>query len=167
MEINQTTDYAIRVVMDLALQGRGQRVISAQIARRQGIPRDYISKVLSTLSRAGIVATLPGRAGGVQLRRPPASLTVREVLEAMEGPLALNRCLVRRGECPRDQSCPVHRFWARTQKELTRMLQAATIADLLPDSPGHGKRTAKTFRKSRKSTGKMPVERMGETPMPR
>jgi Rrf2 family protein len=141
MEINRTTDYAIRVVMDLALQGRGQRITSAQIARRQEIPRDYISKVLVSLSRAGIVATLSGRAGGVQLLRPPASLSVLEVLEAVEGPLTLNRCLTRKGECPRDRSCTVHWFWARTQKGLARMLQATTIAGLLSGGRGPGKNT--------------------------
>ncbi len=147
MEINRTTDYAIRVVMDLALQGPGRRVTSAQIARRQGIPRDYISKVLSTLSRAGIVATLSGRAGGVRLLRPPASLTVLEVLEAMEGPLTLNRCLARKGECPRDRSCQVHLFWARTQKELTRMLQAATIAGLLAWTRSPAKKRTQASRR--------------------
>jgi Rrf2 family protein len=148
MEINRTTDYAIRVVMDLALQGRDRRVTSADIARRQEIPRDYISKVLVTLSRARIVATLPGRGGGVQLLRPPASLSVLEVLEAVEGPLTLNRCLARKGECPRDRSCAVHDFWARTQKGLAQMLQAATIAGLLSRTRGHGKNTTQASGKT-------------------
>ncbi|MCG3181918.1 MAG: HTH-type transcriptional regulator IscR [Phycisphaerae bacterium] len=133
MEITRTTDYAVRVVLDLAIRlPSGQRVTSGQIARRQGIPPGYVPKVMQSLSRAGILATLPGRTGGVQLLRDPKELTVLEVVEAMEGPVALNRCLIRKGECPRDVICTVHKVWARAQESLTNVLAGATIASLIP-----------------------------------
>lgn len=139
MEINRTTDYALRVVMHLARHGPRGRVTSARIAAEQGIPPDYVPKVLQALGRAGIVATVPGRFGGVHLSRLPGKLTVLDVVQAMEGPVLLNRCLVRKGECPRDRLCPVHRLWARAQEGLVRTLRAATIAGLLRDGPGRNR----------------------------
>ena len=76
MEINRTTDYAVQVALHLAAGTRGQRVTSAHIARGKGIPLNYVPKIRQTLGRAGILTTRPGRTGGVQLLRPPETLTV-------------------------------------------------------------------------------------------
>lgn len=132
MEISSTTDYAVRAVLHLALHGPEGRVTADQIAAQQAIPRDYLPKVLRTLARAGIVAGSPGRSGGMKLCRPPESLTVLDIVEAMEGPVSLNRCLRRPGECPRDGFCPVHKLWERAQADLLKTLRAATVASLLP-----------------------------------
>ncbi|MCY2932067.1 MAG: Rrf2 family transcriptional regulator [Planctomycetota bacterium] len=129
MEISLTTDYAVRAVLHLAASPG--RVTAGQIARDQNIPRSYVPKVLQALARAGIVAGSSGRGGGVRLCRDPDGLSVLEIVQAMEGPVALNRCLVRPGECPRDMTCPVHRMWARAQEDLLKTLGDTTVADLL------------------------------------
>lgn len=129
MEISRTTDYAVRAVLHLA--AAPGRVTAGQIAREQGIPRTYVPKVLQALARAGIVAGSPGRGGGVKLCRAPESLSVLDVVQAMEGPVTLNRCLLRPGECPRDTACSVHRMWARAQEGLLKTLGETTVASLL------------------------------------
>lgn len=135
MEISHTTDYAVRAVLHLAIHGPEGRVRAADIAAEQAIPPDYLPKVLRTLARAGIVAGSPGRSGGVRLLRSPERLTILQIVEAMEGPVILNRCLSRRGECPRDSFCPVHPIWRAAQTNLIRTLRDATVASLLPKTP--------------------------------
>lgn len=131
MEINRTTDYAVRVVLHLAAAEAGSRVRASDIAAAQGIPLDYVPKVLQALARSGILATTSGRTGGVRLIKSPQRITLLDIVEAMEGPIALNRCMVRKGECPRDQRCPVHPLWAKAQAGLVKTLREATIAGLL------------------------------------
>lgn len=131
MEISRTTDYAVRAVLHLAASAGQERVTAEQIARDQGIPRTYVPKVLQALSRAGIVVGSAGRGGGVRLCRTPEDLSVLDIVQAMEGPVTLNRCLVRPGECPRDKACTVHRVWERAQSDLLETLRHTTIASLL------------------------------------
>ena len=149
MEISRTTDYAVRAVLHLAARAGQSRVTAGQIAREQGIPRTYVPKVLQSLARAGIVACSAGRGGGVRLCRAPESLSVLEIVQAMEGPVRLNRCLLRPGECPRDRACPVHRMWARAQNDLLKTLGETTIARLLrPGGRTHaGKRKTPSPRR--------------------
>ena len=131
MEITRTTDYALRAALHLAAHRDKTAVSSLDIAREQSIPPAYVSKVLQTLARAGIVTSTRGRNGGARLRRPPEATTVLDIVEAMEGEILLNRCLIRRGECPRDLACPVHTLWGEARDDLTRKLRSVTLADLV------------------------------------
>jgi DNA-binding IscR family transcriptional regulator len=78
----------------------------------------------------------------VSLARDPATITLRQMIQAVEGPIYLNRCLVRRGECPRDTICPVHPVWARIQAALLRELDAVTARDLAAAPAPAGARPA-------------------------
>ncbi|HUS90703.1 MAG TPA: Rrf2 family transcriptional regulator [Phycisphaerae bacterium] len=128
MLITRTADYALRAVIHLADAGADRPVAAAEIARAQGIPPDYVAKVLGALARAGLVTCLPGRGGGARLLRRPAEISVLEVVEAVDGPVLLNRCLLREGECPRDRSCAAHGFWKATQQSLLRTLARAKVS---------------------------------------
>ncbi len=103
MRLSRHAHYAIRAMLDLA-QHPSTR--SADIARRQRIPGTYIARVVYGLSRAGILRTYRGPNGGVRLVKPPSAVTLREVIAATEGPLAINLC-VAWGDCPCSQPCPV------------------------------------------------------------
>jgi Rrf2 family transcriptional regulator, iron-sulfur cluster assembly transcription factor len=131
MEINRTTDYAVRAVLYLALQEPGRIIPAAQIARAHSIPPIYIPKVLQALSRAGIVKTSPGRYGGVVLLIKPEKLSLLDVVQAMEGRILLNRCLLRKRECPRDVRCPVHRIWIQVRQDLEEKLGRTKISMLI------------------------------------
>jgi len=130
MQITQTADYAIRTVVYLALHRNDGPVAAANIAREMIIPADYISKVVQALSRAGLVESIPGRNGGARLVRDPADLSMLEIIEAVDGPVALTRCVLRPGACPRDSYCIVHDFWKSTQKTLVSVLSGAKISDI-------------------------------------
>ena len=130
MLINMTTDYAVRVVLNLAARESAGLVTSADIAREESIPPTYIPKILQALSRAGILVTYPGRTGGARLLRAAKDISVFDVVQAMERNVALNRCLLREGECPRDRICAAHGVWQEAQDQLHRTLKQANIAEL-------------------------------------
>lgn len=131
MQLTLKGDYAVRVVVDLAGQPAGATVRTEELGRRTGVPRAYLSKIIQALAHAGLVRTQRGTRGGIALLEEPRAITLRRVIEAVEGPIYLNRCLIRPGLCPRDSFCPVHPVWGRVQQILIRELDSVRIADLL------------------------------------
>ena len=130
MQLTLEGDYAVRVVVDLAAQPRDATVKSRDLCLRSGVPRAFLSKIVQALARAGLVRTRRGTLGGVALLRAPRTISLRDVIEAVEGPIYLNRCLIRAGFCPRDRSCPVHPVWARIQALVSRELESVCVEEL-------------------------------------
>jgi Rrf2 family protein len=135
VRLTRQADYAVRVLVDLAACSAGAVVPRARIPERQDVPAAYLAKIVQALARAGLVRTLAGAGGGVSLAAPPAHITLRQAIEAVEGPIELNRCAMRAGACPRDRFCPVHPVWLRLQALVTRELDAVTIASLVRAVP--------------------------------
>ena len=131
MHLTREGDYAIRVLVDLAGRPRGDRVRTEDLTATTGVPRAYLAKIVRALARADLVLTRQGSRGGVSLVEDPARITLRRMVEAIEGPLHVNRCLIRPGECPRDLVCAVHPVWARVQAVLIRELEAVRLQDLV------------------------------------
>jgi len=130
MRLTREGDYAIRVLVNLAGRAPGDVVRTEDLTVTTGVPRAYLAKIVRALARAHLVLTRPGPGGGVSLGEDPTRITLRRMVEAIEGPLAMNRCLVRAGECPRDTFCAVHPVWARIQSVLIRELEAVRLQDL-------------------------------------
>jgi Rrf2 family protein len=130
MEISRRTDYGVRVILDLAALPASQRVSTQEIAVRQSIPSPFLAKIISQLSLAGLVTTYRGAGGGVTLGRPASEITLLQVIEALEGPIRLNRCVIEPDACPRNSHCPVHSIWAKAQAELTSLLRVTTFDSL-------------------------------------
>jgi Rrf2 family protein len=102
------------------------REISAEMA----IPRTFASQILGDLVHAGIAVSSPGRAGGHRLARPPGEVSVAEVIEAAEGPLASERCALREGPCRWTEVCPLHETMTMATASLREVLAASTLAML-------------------------------------
>lgn len=130
MEISRRGDYGVRVILDLATLPQNGRATTQEIAARQKIPMPFLAKIISQLSMAGLVVTQRGATGGVELARPAEEINLLQVIEALEGPIRLNRCTLEPGLCSRDQHCPVHDIWARAQTHLTDLLSRTTFAEL-------------------------------------
>ncbi|MHB8858121.1 MAG: RrF2 family transcriptional regulator [Thermoleophilia bacterium] len=130
MQLTRQADYAIRALLHLSSQEPGNVVQTKEIASSEGIPEKYLPTIMRTLARAGLVRTLRGNQGGVLLARQPDEINLREVIEAIEEPIVLNRCLRDEGECDREASCPVHPVWDRIQQALIDRLESTTFADL-------------------------------------
>ncbi len=131
MQISRRGDYSIRAMIDIASQPAGTLVLTHEIAQRQDIPRAFLVKIISRLTQAGLLRAYRGAAGGVSLSCPPEQVNVLEVIEAVEGPIHLNRCLIRAGECPRDKSCAMHLVWIKAQRQLVELLRSTRLSDLV------------------------------------
>ncbi len=92
MRLSTQTDYAVRTVFELAQREPGAVVQTRDIAAAQGLPEGYLAKVIQSLVRAGVLHSSRGTGGGVSLARPRAEISVRDVFEAIDGPLELHRC---------------------------------------------------------------------------
>lgn len=128
--ISRETDYAARVLLHLALQPPDARTTAQQIAQERLIPRALARRVVTRLAAANLILTSRGSEGGISLARPASEISLLEVVEAMEGPLALNRCAVEPGACPLEPTCTVHVAWMRARAVIRTHLQAITFDQL-------------------------------------
>lgn len=138
LKINRQTDYAVRVLLALAKRGEGTRLSSATIQREMLIPKALMSRIVAQLSRYGLINTFPGREGGLMLPRSASEITLRDVVEAFEGPILLSECLQVKGEddCPFQSNCPVRSKWGRVQVVMLREMAAITFESLAQDALG-------------------------------
>ncbi len=123
-------DYAVRAMVDLARHHGAGRRKTREIAEAMDIPQRYLTQILASLVRDGLLAAVAGPDGGYSLARPPAEVTLLEVVEAAEGPIALDQCVLRGGPCDWEDACPLHAAWARAQGALVGELAGTTFAEL-------------------------------------
>ncbi|MBN2205147.1 MAG: Rrf2 family transcriptional regulator [Thermoleophilia bacterium] len=129
MKLSTQADYAVRAVFELAKRGPGHVVHTDEIAAAQRIPSSGLAKVIRELARAEVVRTQRGNRGGVMLARPAGEVTVREVYEAVEGPITLCRCRATLEPCA-ETPCDTHDFWSSVEALLTGELEQTTFAAL-------------------------------------
>jgi Rrf2 family protein len=114
----------------LACQPAGQVVASRQVAQAMEIPQQFLGKIAQVLGRAGILEIGQGSRGGLSLARPPKEITLLMVVEAAEGELTLNQCLLHSHDCGRSGMCAVHRVWDEARQALRGVLGKANFAAL-------------------------------------
>jgi Rrf2 family protein len=129
ISLGRKGDYAVRATLALALSRDADRVKARELALETGVPEKYLPQVLATLIRAGLVGSVAGPDGGYYLARPPSDITLRAVVEAAEGPIRSERCVLRGGDC--DGTCILHDHWQDAQGVLIARLDATTFADLV------------------------------------
>ena len=132
MQITRQADYALRAMIFLAKLEPNQRAATSQIAEVQHIPPSFLAKIISQLSIAGLIHTSRGARGGVSIARSPEDISVLEVVEAIDGPIALNECTGSGGSCQFGEDCPMRPIWCNTQDELIDRLRHTTFAQVLP-----------------------------------
>ena len=132
MRLSTQGRYAVRAMVDVALHAGEGSVPRADIARRQGISAAYIAQLFRKLERAGLVQGVKGPAGGYRLTRPPAQITVGEIVRAAEGPIALVHCVAPGGEtrCQRAECCVTRRLWQQVSATIADVLDGVTLQDL-------------------------------------
>ncbi len=130
MQLTRAADYGVRVMIHLATLPARQRARLPSLARATGAPESFLSKVLQALCRAGFLASRRGQTGGFEMLPAGRKASVRTVIEAIEGPICLNLCLVSGASCGRKSTCPAHPVWVRAQEAMLGVLNTATVADL-------------------------------------
>jgi Rrf2 family protein len=130
MQLTRAADYAVRVMIHLAGLPPGSRASRGELAGAAECPEQFLSKVLQSLTRAGLVISHRGNTGGFELPEAHRSASVLDVVQAIEGPIRLNLCLTSDHSCGRQQWCPAHGVWVEAQKAMVGVLQSASVGNL-------------------------------------
>src|SRR5574341_436063 len=115
LEVTRQADYALRAATEIARLPEGERIATATIASQQSIPLPFLAKIISQLVVRGILETVRGASGGVSLARAPREITMREIIEAIDGPISLNRCTRDPGQCEQMSTCPFCEIFVEAQ----------------------------------------------------
>lgn len=131
MQINITTDYAIRTCLYLYLQGEEAVVTFQSISDQMGIPVNYMSKIIKSLRNAGLISVQRGQYGGCQLAGKKENISLYDIMQIME-PEKINRCLEKDHFCSRDayDNCPVCCFYSVIQEKWDACLKEMTLKTL-------------------------------------
>lgn len=139
MWISGTSQYAIRAVVYVATHGADAPVPVGPIAAALGVPKNYLSKTLHMLARAGVLRSVRGPRGGFGLAAPPARLTLARITEPFDE-VGTRHCLLGRPQCGDRHPCAAHGRWAGVSDALQTFFRTTTVADLLSDVSAVGPR---------------------------
>jgi Rrf2 family cysteine metabolism transcriptional repressor len=129
MRLTARSEYGVLALIDLACHV-GEGPVSARgVAERQRIPGRFLEQLFAALRRGGLVTAVRGAHGGFKLSRPPGSITVLEIVEALEGPLQPSMC-DGGAACDRGHACAAAGVWGRAADALRGVLSTATLAEL-------------------------------------
>ena len=116
--------------MFLAGRPRGEISMLKDIAASVDVPPALLAKIFQDLCRAGFVRSYRGAGGGFELARPAGGISLLEIIEAIDGPIAMNRCIVNRGICGREKFCGVHPVWMQLQQKMRNNLRKVNLLKL-------------------------------------
>jgi Rrf2 family protein len=135
MQLTRAADYAIRVMVHLATLPAQERTFLPSLAEATGAPESFLSKILQALSRARLIRSQRGQSGGFQILLRGRQASMREVIEAVDGPVHLNVCLISERSCGRANWCHAHPVWVEAQRAMLEVLSGAVIGDLALRTP--------------------------------
>ncbi|MBU3188821.1 Rrf2 family transcriptional regulator [Clostridium bowmanii] len=133
MKITQEADYGLRVVLHLCGLGYGEKVESKVISEKEGIPLRFLLKLLRKLIQVDILRSYRGVNGGYAINKLPEQITLKDVIEAIDGPVCVNRCVIEPSFCNLNRSgvCILHRAMAKVQKNLNADLESINFRQLV------------------------------------
>ena len=134
MQVTRATDYAVRIMVELASLPPGDKVQLNELIESTGVRGSFLSKVVQRLVHAGMVSSHRGTRGGFSLRVSGEEVTLLDVIEAIEGPTQMNLCLGSGPGCERKSWCGVHPIWKKAQSAFVQELGSVSIAHLAVES---------------------------------
>ena len=129
MRLSNLADYAVVTMSQAARHCGGGRVSASELAGETGLPAPTVQKLVSKLVSAGLLRSVRGAGGGLQLARPAAAISLADIVEAVEGPIALTAC-VEGTECSVDHECRVRPHWPLVNETLRRALADISLVQL-------------------------------------
>ncbi|MBX5459973.1 MAG: SUF system Fe-S cluster assembly regulator [Steroidobacteraceae bacterium] len=136
LRISRLTDYAT-VILAVLAEAPDRLQTAAALAEQTQLSLPTVSKLLKQLQRAGLVSSTRGLRGGYQLARPATKITAGDILDALEGPVALTDCSSGHGHCDLERTCRVGHAWQRLNLSIRRSLQEVSLAQLAGMDLGH------------------------------
>jgi Rrf2 family protein len=140
MQIPRKIEYALRAMIYLADRPSGI-ARGTEIAGREHIPKYYLEKVIRDLMRGGLVRARRGPGGGYQLARDAGTVTFRDIIEAVEGPIKLNLCTDGSSSCALQPSCRMYRVWEKGQRVLLEVFSDTSLAEIAAGRPSPAMRS--------------------------
>ena len=131
MQITRAGEYGVLGLMALARHAHGSVVMIDEVSREEHIPKSFLAKIFQNLARGGLVHSVRGTGGGYALARLPDEITVLQVIEAIEGPIALQRCLEEKPDCHHLPSCALCGLFSEAQDRLRDTFARTSLADLM------------------------------------
>ncbi len=128
--ITKKAEYAIIILTELASHPEGTVITSKKIARNRAIPSNLVVQLLSVLKEAGWTSGTRGPAGGIRLLIDPSEVNLRQVIEKIDGPIGITRCLFSDTPCQNKTHCSLRGIWAEAQQSMLTVLEQVTIKDL-------------------------------------
>jgi Rrf2 family protein len=129
LELSSEGRYALRALIYLALVG--EQATADRVSAEAHIPRRLLARILAKLSHAGLVQSEQGRGGGSRLARPAGKITLREAVEAIEGPFGVIRCIMEDRACGEGAPCALHEAWEKGQQAILEYLGTQTIDEFI------------------------------------
>lgn len=120
-------EYGLQAVLYLATQRKGEVIPSDEIARKLNIPKEFISKILQSLTESGIVDSKKGKAGGFFLSKDPSKIRLIDIVAAIDGLDMFNSCVLGFPNCNPENPCPLHYKWGELRTMTYNMLTDETI----------------------------------------
>ncbi len=139
LRITNGCDYAIRAMLYLASLPEGGGALSDDIAKSQDIPTSFAAKILRRLARAELLRSSRGVRGGFSLAREASNITLLDIVEAIEGPLALTACTPNPDACHLSDNCPANGVWTQVQEAMAEILKSATLEAMVSAPRKNGK----------------------------
>jgi len=134
MKLSAKARYAVRILLDLAINGESGPVRTADISERTGVTARFIEQILKPLKKAGMVQSTRGASGGYVLAEKPEDISLARIIRTIEGTLCLTPCCEDPATCQRAETCRSHRAWVRASQVLEAELDGITVKDLQDDS---------------------------------
>lgn len=131
MKISTKGRYALRVMIDLALNSKGNYITAREIAKRQEISNKYIEQIIAMLNKAGYLEAARGNLGGYKLSKKPNEYRIGDILKATEGDLTPMECLTEEGKCKRQKDCKTYSFWQGLDNVINDYVNSKTLEDLI------------------------------------
>lgn len=147
LQITNQADYALRAMLYLARLGFGKKAPSNVIAEEMNMSRIFLSRINTQLVNARLITTWRGARGGIALTRPASEISIYDILTAVDGPIRLVGCLEDSNCCQFSGTCPLHKFWIRTEEVLINQLKSTTLQDLIADENTAGAEFLDSLRK--------------------
>jgi Rrf2 family protein len=144
LQISRKVDYALRAVVHLASQDGDRGCTLGDIAAHVAVSPQFLAKIIEQLAHRGLVRSRRGPKGGYVIGRPLTEVSMYDVMDAVEGPIALNKCLVGRDECSQLPNCGMTSVWKEAQDRLVDVLANTTLADIQRRRRPARKRQART-----------------------
>ena len=130
MQLTNKFDYSIRGLVYLAANSRNHICHLDKIASEVNVSQAFLSKIFQQFTKIGLVRSYRGAGGGFVLGRQPEKISLLEVVEAVEGPISLNRCNDRNSGYDQHYNCSTHPVWTQVQMQVRETLQSITLKDL-------------------------------------